>query len=247
VTDEPLEDASPISVLIADDQALVRAGLRAIIETDATLRVVGEAGDGATAIAEAQRLRPRVVLMDIQMPRVDGIAATTRILADAREAAPAVLVLTTFDLDEYVYDALRAGASGFLLKDAPPEQILDAVHVVAAGDALIAPAITRRLIEYFARSAPARGTPSRLRDLTPRETHVLSLAARGLSNAEIASELVLSEAPTKTHIKHILSKLHARDRVQAVVIAYDCGLVAPQDSGGMSSEATPRHPRAAPR
>jgi DNA-binding NarL/FixJ family response regulator len=135
------------------------------------------------------------------------------------------------DLDEYVYDALRAGASGFLLKDAPPEQILDAVHVVAAGDALIAPAITRRLIEHFARSAPARGTPSRLRDLTPRETHVLSLAARGLSNAEIASELVLSEATIKTHIKHILSKLHARDRVQAVVIAYDCGLVAPQDPG----------------
>jgi DNA-binding NarL/FixJ family response regulator len=218
----------PISVLIVDDQALVRAGLRAILETDTRLRVVGEAGDGSTAIAEARRLRPRVVLMDIQMPRVDGIAAMERILAEGGDPAPAVLVLTTFDLDEYVYDALLAGASGFLLKDAPPEQILDAVKIVDAGDALIAPAITRRLIGQFTRTAPARRTPNRLRDLTPREIDVLALAARGLSNAEIAAELVVSEATIKTHIKHILSKLHVRDRVQAVVLAYDHGLVAPQ-------------------
>ncbi|HEY7077405.1 MAG TPA: response regulator transcription factor [Solirubrobacteraceae bacterium] len=215
------------TVLIADDQALVRTGLRAILETQPDLEVVGEAADGLAALDLARRRRPDVVLMDIRMPGVDGIEATRRILADAGERGIAVLMLTTFDVNEYVYDALRAGASGFLLKDVPPEQLIAAVEVVAGGDALIAPAITKRLIEQFARSAPASATPPGLEDLTAREREVLVLVGRGLSNGEIAAELVLSEATVKTHVKRLLSKLDARDRVQLVVLAYEAGLVSP--------------------
>ena len=217
----------PVSVLIADDQALVRAGLRAILETQSDLTVAGTAQDGYAAIDLARRRHPDVVLMDVQMPGLDGIQATRRILAEA-EQAPAVLILTTFDLDEYVYDALRAGASGFLLKDAPPEQLLAAIHTLAAGEALIAPAITKRLIERFARMSPAPGpSSSALAALTPRESEVLLLIARGMSNTEISAELVLSEATVKTHVKRVLAKLSLRDRVHAVVLAYESGLVVP--------------------
>ena len=214
---------SPCS--IADDQALVRAGFRAILEARPGISVVGEAGDGLAAIDLARRRRPDVVLMDIQMPGVDGIAAARAIVEEHRSVA--VLMLTTFDLDEYVYDALRAGASGFLLKDVVPEQLIEAVHVVAAGDALIAPAITKRLISRFARSAPPRVPDAPLAALTPREREVLGLVARGLSNGEIATELVLSEATVKTHVKRLLAKLGLRDRVQAVVLAYETGVVTP--------------------
>jgi DNA-binding NarL/FixJ family response regulator len=213
----------PVRVLIADDQALVRAGFRAILELQPGLEVVGEAGDGLAAIDLARKRRPDVVLMDIQMPG-DGIEATRRIV---EEEPVAVLMLTTFGIDEYVYDALRAGASGFLLKDVEPEQLIAAVRVVAAGDALIAPAITKRLIAQFARSAPARLPTAALAALTPREHEVLRLVARGLSNAEIAAELVLSDATVKTHVKRVLAKLGLRDRVQAVVLAYEAGLVTP--------------------
>jgi DNA-binding NarL/FixJ family response regulator len=217
-----------VSVLVADDQALVRAGFRAILETQPGISVVGEARDGADAVDLARKRRPDVVLMDIQMPGIDGLEATRRIVAEAgEEHAVAVLVLTTFDLNEYVYDALRAGASGFLLKDVVPEDLVAAVRVVAAGDALIAPAITKRLIEQFARAAPPATPPPGLDELTPREAEVLTLVARGLSNAEIAAELVLSQATVKTHVKRVLSKLRARDRAQAVVLAYEAGLVAP--------------------
>jgi RNA polymerase sigma factor (sigma-70 family) len=217
----------PISVLIADDQALVRAGFRAIIELQPDVNVVGEAIDGRDAVDLARRRRPDVVLMDIKMPDLDGLEATRRILADA-DGAPAVLILTTFDLDEYVYEALRAGASGFLLKDAAPEQLIAAIHTLAAGEALIAPAITKRLIEQFARAAPrARPSDAALEDLTPRELEVLILVARGLSNREIASHLVLSEATVKTHVKRVLAKLGVRDRVHAVVLAYESALVTP--------------------
>jgi DNA-binding NarL/FixJ family response regulator len=216
----------PVSVLIADDQALVRAGLRAILETQPDMRVVGEAVDGLDAIDLARRRRPDVVLMDIKMPGLDGLEATRRLLAEPDGAA--VLILTTFDLDDYVYEALRAGASGFLLKDAPPEQLIAAIHTLAAGEALIAPAITKRLIEQFARVAPPSGAAAAaLEDLTPRELEVLVLIARGLSNGEIAAELVLSEATVKTHVKRVLSKLGVRDRVQAVVLAYEWALVTP--------------------
>jgi DNA-binding NarL/FixJ family response regulator len=214
-----------ISVVIADDEELVRAGFRAILETDPAIVVVGQAIDGANAVDIAAKRGPDVVLMDIQMPGMDGLEATRRILAESADVA--VLMLTTFDLNEYVYEALRAGASGFLLKDVPPEQLISAVRVVAAGDALIAPHITKRLIEQFARSAPASVSPDGFEDLTPREREVLTWIARGLSNSEIAEELVLSEATVKTHVKRILSKLAARDRVQAVVVAYEAGLVAP--------------------
>ena len=220
-------DGSPVSVLVADDQALVRAGFASILGAQPGIAVVGQARDGRDAVDLARKRRPRVVLMDIKMPDLDGIEATRRILADA-QGETAVLMLTTFDLDEYVYDALRAGASGFLLKDVPPEQLIDAVRVVARGDALIAPAVTRRLIERFLRTAPADSPPAGLRDLTPREVEVLTLAARGRSNTEIAAELVLSEATVKTHVKHVLAKLGARDRVQAVVLAYEAGLVTPR-------------------
>jgi DNA-binding NarL/FixJ family response regulator len=220
------EPQRPVSVLVADDQALVRAGFRSILEQQPDIVIAGEAGDGLAAVDLVRRRRPDVVLMDIQMPGVDGLEATRRILREA-EHPVAVLMLTTFDLNEYVYEALRAGASGFLLKDVPPEQLIAAVRVVAAGDALIAPAITKRLIEQFARSAPPSAPPAALRELTPREVEVLILMARGLSNGEIAAELVLSEATVKTHVKNVLAKLRVRDRVQAVVLAYEAGLVAP--------------------
>jgi DNA-binding NarL/FixJ family response regulator len=217
----------PVSVLIADDQALVRAGFRAILETQPDLKVVGEAVDGCDAVDLARLRRPDVVLMDIKMPSLDGLEATRRVVAEAGDAT-AVLILTTFDLDEYVYAALRAGASGFLLKDAPPETLIAAVHTLSGGDALIAPAITKRLIEQFARTSPPSGaSAAALEELTPRELEVLVLIARGRSNREIASELVLSEATVKTHVKRVLAKLAVRDRVHAVVLAYESGLITP--------------------
>jgi DNA-binding NarL/FixJ family response regulator len=225
-----LRMADPIRVVIADDQTLVRAGFRAILQDQPGITVVGEAQDGRDAMDLARKRRPDVVLMDIQMPDIDGIEATRRILAEAGEPSIAVLMLTTFDLNEYVYEALRAGASGFLLKDVLPEDLIAAVRVVAAGDGLIAPTITKRLIEQFARTAPPSTPPPGLEDLTPRELEVLTLIARGLSNGEIAAELVLSEATVKTHVKRVLSKLDLRDRVQAVVLAYEAGLVTPGDS-----------------
>jgi DNA-binding NarL/FixJ family response regulator len=228
-TDDP--PVQPVAVLIADDQALVRAGFRAILEDQVGIQVVGEAGDGRDAIDLVRRRRPDVVLMDIQMPDIDGLEAARRILAEADDQHPvAILMLTTFDLNEYVYDALRAGASGFLLKDVPPEQLIAAVRIVAAGDALIAPTITKRLIEQFARSAPPRTPPPHLERLTPREREILTLIARGMSNNEIADDLTLSQATVKTHVKRILSKLDLRDRVQAVVLAYEAGLVTPGES-----------------
>lgn len=224
-----------VAVLIADDQALVRAGFRAILEEQPGIRVVGEAGDGRDAIDLVRRRHPDVVLMDIQMPDIDGLEAARRILAEADAQHPvAILMLTTFDLNEYVYDALRAGASGFLLKDVLPEQLIAAVRVVAGGDALIAPAITKRLIEQFARAAPPRIPPAALQELTPRELEILILVARGMSNGEIADELVLSQATVKTHVKRVLAKLDLRDRVQAVVLAYEAGLVTPGESARRS-------------
>ena len=214
------------TVLIADDQALVRVGLRKILETDPNTRVVGEAGDGEDAVAEARRLRPDVVLMDIRMPVLDGIEATRRIVS--AQPGTRVLILTTFGLDEYVYDALRAGASGFMLKDAPPEEIAAGVLIVASGDALLAPAVTRAVIEEFARQPAPASTPTpAVADLTPREREVLDLLARGMSNPEICERLFISEATAKTHVAHILQKLGLRDRVQAVIYAYETRLVAP--------------------
>ncbi len=224
-------DSAPISVLIADDQQLVCAGFRAILEGQPGIAVCGEASNGHEAIALARVRRPDVVLMDIQMPGMDGLEATRRILDATPERPIAVLVLTTFDVDAYVYEALRAGASGFLLKDTPPEQLIDAIRIVARGDGLIAPAITKRLIEQFAQSAPLAGPSPALDALTPREAEVLALVARGLSNREIADRLVLSQATVKTHIKHTLGKLGVRDRVQAVVMAYEEGLVTPGGAG----------------
>jgi DNA-binding NarL/FixJ family response regulator len=215
------------SVLIADDQALVRVGLRKILEAEPETTVVGEAGDGQDAVTQARRLRPDVVLMDIRMPVLDGIEATRRIVGE--RAATRVLILTTFGLDTYVYDALRAGASGFMLKDAPPEEIAAAVRIVASGEGLLAPAITRAVIEEFAKRSPAPpSTPPRaVEQLTAREREILDLLVRGLSNPEICRRLVISEATAKTHVAHILQKLHLRDRVQAVIYAYETGLIAP--------------------
>jgi len=213
-------------VLIADDQALVRAGFRKLLESTPDIEVVGEAADGRDAVDLARRLLPNVVLMDIRMPRLDGIEATRRLTADGDGAR--VLILTTFGLDDYVYEALRAGASGFMLKDAPPEELLAAIEVVARGDALIAPAVTRSVIEEFVRRAPAEAPPPPAVDeLTEREREVLALLARGLSNAEIAERLVVSAGTVKTHVAHVLAKLGLRDRVQAVILAYESGLIVP--------------------
>jgi DNA-binding NarL/FixJ family response regulator len=215
------------TVLIADDQALVRVGLRKILENEPDTTVVGESGDGEDAVAEARRLRPDVVLMDIRMPVLDGIEATRRIVG--AQPSTRVLILTTFGLDGYVYDALQAGASGFMLKDAPPEEITAAVRIVASGDALLAPAITRAVIDEFARRQPRAELvlPTAVAELTPREREVLDLLARGLSNPEICDTLVISEATAKTHVARILQKLNLRDRVQAVIYAYETGLLTP--------------------
>jgi DNA-binding NarL/FixJ family response regulator len=216
-----------IRVLIADDQALVRAGFHAILETDDEIEVVGEAADGDEAVERAAELRPDVVLMDIRMPGLDGIEATRRVLANGVDS-PRVLMLTTFDLNEYLYEAMKAGASGFLLKDAPRDQLIGGVRTVAAGDALLAPSLVRRLVEDFVRRPPpGAAAPPGLQDLTERETEVLREMARGLSNAEIAGALYVSEATVRTHVSHILQKLDLRDRVQAVVLAYESGLVQP--------------------
>jgi DNA-binding NarL/FixJ family response regulator len=217
-------------VLIADDQALVRVGLRKILDAEPETDVVGEAGDGEDAVSEAWRLRPDVVLMDIRMPVLDGIEATRRITT--AQPSTRVLILTTFGLDTYVYDALRAGASGFMLKDAPPEEIAAAVQIIARGDALLAPSVTRTVIEEFARQqpVPTAPRPSSLEQLTPREQEVLGLLARGLSNPEICKELVISEATAKTHVARILQKLDLRDRVQVVIYAYETGLIAPNSA-----------------
>jgi DNA-binding NarL/FixJ family response regulator len=220
-----------MDVLLADDQALVRAGFRALLDSQPDIRVVGEAADGVEAVELVRRRRPDIVLMDIRMPRMDGMEATRRITTDPELAGTRVVVLTTFELDEYVFGALRAGASGFLLKDVDPPDLLAAVRVVADGEALLAPRLTRRLIEAFveqARSAPpAIAEGDRLHDLTPREREVLTLVGRGLSNAEIADELVLSPLTAKTHVARLFSKLDARDRAQLVVVAYESGLVVP--------------------
>ena len=217
-----------ISALVADDQQAVRAGLAALLETQADITVVATAADGAEAVRQSREHQPDIVLMDIRMPVLDGIAATREICAAASDESPRVLVLTTFDLDEYVYDALQAGASGFLLKDAPPETLFEGVRVVAAGDALLAPVVTRRLIAEFARLRPPQRTrPEDLDALTRRELEILSLVAAGLSNHEIAHRLVLSNETVKTHVSHVLRKLGLRDRAQAVVAAYESGLVVP--------------------
>ena len=210
-----------LGVLIADDQALVRAGFRMILESETDLEVVGEAADGREAIEETARLQPDVVLMDVRMPELDGIEAARRLLASGGSAK--VVMLTTFDLDEYVYEALRAGASGFVLKDDPPEQLLAAIRTVAGGDALLSPAVTKRVIKQFTR-IPRPAPPRQLGELTERELDVFRLIARGLSNAEIGQELYISDTTVKTHITHILQKLDLRDRVQAVVLAYETGL-----------------------
>jgi len=226
-----------VRVLLVDDQQLIRAGFRMILEAEEGIEVVGECADGTQAIDSVKRLKPDVVLMDIRMPEMDGIEATRRIVQADGEAPVKVLMLTTFDLDEYVYDALRAGASGFLLKDVPAEQLVAGIHVVAKGEALLAPSVTRRLIHEFSRTAPSRReTPPGLSELTPRELEVFKLLARGLSNAEIAEELVVSETTVKTHVARILMKLEVRDRVQAVVLAYESGLVAPGEAAPTSSE-----------
>jgi DNA-binding NarL/FixJ family response regulator len=215
-----------IRVLIADDQAMVRSGFRMVLNAEADIEVAGEAGDGEQAVAGVTHLRPDVVLMDIRMPRLDGIAATRRLL-ERPEVSTRVLILTTFDLDEYVYESLQAGASGFLLKNAPAEQLVEAVRVVAAGDSLLAPSVTRRVIEEFVRQQRRGDPPPELESLTAREREVLELLAHGRTNAEIAAELVVSQGTTKTHVARVLQKLDLRDRVQAVIFAYENGLVTP--------------------
>ena len=217
--------------LIVDDQAMVREGFGALLDAQPGLAVVGLAANGVEAVRLARELKPDVVLMDVRMPVMDGLAATVEILGgDASEERPRVLILTTFDLDDYVYEALRAGASGFLLKDAPGGELVHAVRVVAAGEALLAPSITKRLIgEFASRRERHPGTPQGLDELTPRELEVLRLIARGMSNAEIGRELFITEQTTKTHVGRILMKLHLRDRVQAVVLAYESGLISPRE------------------
>jgi DNA-binding NarL/FixJ family response regulator len=221
-----------IRVLIVDDQELVRTGFRLFLETQPGLAVVGEAGDGEEAIERVRELGPDVVLMDIRMPTMDGVEATAKLTSGAIEPAPRVLVLTTFDLDEYVFGALRAGAAGFLLKDAPRERLIEAIRVVHSGEALLSPSITRRLIEDFAaRSDPIEPPAAVLAELTPREREVLGLVAHGLSNAEIAARLVVTEATVKSHVGAVLLKLGLRDRVQAVVFAYEHGIVVAGEAG----------------
>jgi DNA-binding NarL/FixJ family response regulator len=223
-----------IRVLLVDDQALIRAGFRMILDAEGDIEVVGECADGTQAVDSVNRLKPDVVLMDIRMPEMDGIEATRRIAGKGSDGGARVLMLTTFDLDEYVYDALQAGASGFLLKDVPAEQLVDGIRVVAQGDALLAPSVTKRLIQEFSRAgAGLQKPPPELEELTPRELEVFKLIARGMSNAEIAEELVVSETTVKTHVARVLMKLGVRDRVQAVVLAYESGVVAP---GATSSE-----------
>jgi DNA-binding NarL/FixJ family response regulator len=215
-----------IRVLIVDDQALVRAGFRMILEAQGDIEVVAEAGDGLVAVEEARRLRPDVVLMDIRMSGLDGIAATRRLTESGVQSR--VVILTTYDLDEYVFDALAAGASGFLLKHVPPEGLVHGVRVAAAGEALLAPSVTKRLIEEFARQrAPVRAAGTDLNSLTERELEVMRLLGRGMSNPEIARELKIGEATIKTHVAHVLDKLGLRDRVQAVIFAYEVGLIKP--------------------
>jgi DNA-binding NarL/FixJ family response regulator len=221
----------PVRVLLVDDQDLVRGGLAAILGTAESIEVVGEAADGPTAVGHARRLGPDVVLMDIEMPNGDGLTATREILASCPTTK--VLILTTFDLDEYIYQALRAGASGFLLKTTAPHQLAHAVRACAQGETLLSPSITRQLVENFTRRPPARSDgqpPAQLQSLTPRELKVLAVVAAGKSNAEIGAELFLSEATVKTHLTHILAKLNLRDRVQAVVLAYETGLVVPNSN-----------------
>jgi DNA-binding NarL/FixJ family response regulator len=220
----------PVRVLIADDQPLVRSGLRTILSGEDGIEVLGEAADGEEAVAKAQRLGADVVLMDIRMPRLDGLEATRRLVAGG-DGAPAVVVLTTFDHDEYLFDALRAGAAGFLLKDAPPERIVEAVRVAASGDGLLAPEVTRRVIADYAARGGTSGPPSGWDELTDREREVFLLVGRGRSNGEIAADLFLSEATVKTHVGRVLLKLGLRDRVQIVVCAYESGLVRPGEGG----------------
>jgi DNA-binding NarL/FixJ family response regulator len=222
-----------VKVLLADDQSLVRSGFRMVLDSEEDIEVVGEAANGNQAIDRTRRLKPDVVLMDVRMPELDGIQATRRITAEDFGHDARVLILTTFDLDEYVYDALAAGASGFLLKDVPREQLVEGIRVVASGEALLAPSVTRRLIEDFSRARPAASeVPPGMDELTPRETEVLGLLARGLSNAEIAEMLIVGETTVKTHVARVLMKLGLRDRVQAVVLAHESGLVTPGQAPG---------------
>jgi len=220
-----------IRIVLVDDEQMVRQGLRMILESEDGFEVVGEAGDGATAVAQVTRLDPDVVLMDIQMPGMNGLDATRQIVALGREDSSRVLVLTTFDLDEYVYAAVRAGASGFLLKDVRPADLVDAIRVVASGNALLGPSVTRRLLERFADGRESGAAAEAVARLTGREREITRLLASGLSNAELAQQLVLSEATVKTHVSSVLRKLGVRDRVQAVIVAYDAGLVRPGESG----------------
>jgi DNA-binding NarL/FixJ family response regulator len=213
-----------ITVVLADDQGMVRAGLRSLLEADPDIDVVGEAADGLEAIEEVRRREPDVVLMDIRMPELDGLSATRTLIAERPDLR--VLALTTFDLDEYVFEALRAGASGFLLKDAPAEELTNAIHVLARGDALLAPAVTRRIVEAFVAQPEPAEMPD-LDDLSPREVEVLKLLAAGATNAQIADELVVSEATVKTHVSNLLAKLRLRDRIHAVIYAYESGVVRP--------------------
>jgi DNA-binding NarL/FixJ family response regulator len=226
-------DSVSVRVLIVDDQALVRAGFRMILDAQPDIEVVGEAADGEVAIRLARRFRPDVILMDVRMPGLDGLEATRRLLGSAEGTPPRIVILTTFDVDEYVYAALQSGASGFLLKDVSPEQLVAAVRTVSVGDALLAPSITRRLVERFARPGPVALDPSAsaVAALTARETEVFRLVARGMSNAEIADALVVSEATVKTHVAGILAKLNIRNRAQAIVLAYETGVVQVSGTG----------------